>query len=177
MIDVDELKRRINLLELIGSDTRLRKIASTRGGEYAGPCPFCGGDDRFRVQPEQGLWWCRSCGDDRWQDAVAYVMRREGLSFFEAARALGGDLPMKRGPLRQHQAPVEPPREPSEAWRQRGLELVLQAVDGLWSKGGARARSYLYERGLNEDTLRCWVVGYIPEERYEDPEAWGFTPQ
>ena len=55
------VKERLDLLELIGRDARLRKVASTRGGEYAGPCPFCGGRDRFRVQPRRGRWWCRGC--------------------------------------------------------------------------------------------------------------------
>jgi DNA primase len=41
----------MNLVDLIGRDTTLRKVASTHGGEYAGSCPWCGGDDRFRVWP------------------------------------------------------------------------------------------------------------------------------
>jgi DNA primase len=59
MIDVKALKQQVDLLDLVGRDTQLRKVASTRGGEYAGPCPFCGGRDRLRVQPERRLWWCR----------------------------------------------------------------------------------------------------------------------
>ena len=39
----------VDLLSVIGSATTLKKVAATDGGEYAGPCPFCGGDDRFRV--------------------------------------------------------------------------------------------------------------------------------
>jgi DNA primase len=63
---------------------RLKKIATTRDGEFAGPCPFCGGRDRFRVQPQEGLWFCRQCSPDgRWQDAIAFVMRRDGVLFAE----------------------------------------------------------------------------------------------
>ena len=58
-IDTGAIKQRADLLGLIGADTRLKKVASTGGGGYAGACPFCGGRDRFRVQPEQGRWWCR----------------------------------------------------------------------------------------------------------------------
>jgi len=148
MVDIEDLKRRVNLLDLIGSDTRLRKIAGTRGGEYAGPCPFCGGDDRFRVQPEQGLWWCRACAGDRWQDAVAYVMRRDGVPFTEAARMLGGDTPLKREEHSQYPVRSEPLKEPSTLWRQRAVEVALEAIDTLWSDAGARARTYLLGRGL-----------------------------
>ncbi len=70
----------MDLLSLIGHDTPLKKIASTGGGEWTGPCPFCGGRDRFRVQPERGRWWCRQCSeDDRWGDAIAYLRRRDGI--------------------------------------------------------------------------------------------------
>ena len=48
---VKALKRKVNLLSLIGSNVSLHKVARTGGGEYAGPCPFCGGTNRFRVQP------------------------------------------------------------------------------------------------------------------------------
>src|SRR2546430_13712324 len=89
-IDTWAIKQRTGLLGLIGADTRLKKVASTGGGEYAGPCPFCGGRDRFRVQPEKGRWWCRGCsGGPRWQDAIGYVRRREGLGFAEACERLG----------------------------------------------------------------------------------------
>src|SRR5918911_4339188 len=89
-IDTEAIKQRTDLLGLIGADTRLKKVAMTSGGEYAGPCPFCGGRDRFRVQPERGRWWCRGCSDgSRWQDAIAYVRKRDGVDFAEACRRLG----------------------------------------------------------------------------------------
>src|SRR5918912_568461 len=89
-IDTWAIKQRTYLLGLDGVDTRLKKVASTGGGEYAGPCPFCGGRDRFRVQPLRGRWWCRGCSDGpRWQDAIAYVRQREGVGFAEACQRLG----------------------------------------------------------------------------------------
>ncbi len=53
-----------DLLSLLGNDTQLRRVSSTDSGEYAGPCPFCQGTDRFRVWPyaEKPRWWCRQCG-------------------------------------------------------------------------------------------------------------------
>jgi hypothetical protein len=32
------------------------------GGEWIGPCPVCGGKDRFAINPSKGLWNCRGCG-------------------------------------------------------------------------------------------------------------------
>ncbi|MBZ0307011.1 MAG: hypothetical protein K8I82_13155, partial [Anaerolineae bacterium] len=67
------------MLAEINRDTILKRVASTNGGEYHGPCPFCGGKDRFIVQPDQpcgGRWSCRHCSP-RWQDGIAYVQERD----------------------------------------------------------------------------------------------------
>ena len=100
-IDTQAIKQRVNLLELIGNDTTLKRVANTRGGEYAGPCPFCGGKDRLRVQPATGRWVCRQCGDvHHWPDAIAYVQKRHNLDFRAACEWLngGGDLPTGNAP-------------------------------------------------------------------------------
>ena len=201
-VDTWAIKQRTDLLGLIGADTRLKKVATTRGGEYAGPCPFCGGRDRFRVQPEQRRWWCRRCGDDgRWQDAIAYVQQRDGVDFVEACRRLGASAsemgsssrPSEQGPARARPRPVvsapQPPTSaarlgalelpddqvPSPAWQAAGWALVAEAEAVLWSDTGERARAYLASRGLQEQTLRAWRVGFQPDLARRDPaERWGF---
>ena len=53
--------------------------------EYAGPCPWCGGTDRFLVWPsdgDTGGFWCRRCG--RKGDGIDYLRDAEDLSFQEA---------------------------------------------------------------------------------------------
>lgn len=59
-------------------DTKLVKVAASNGGEWAGPCPFCGGKDRFRVQPEKNRWLCRGCTGGRWKGPWDYYERRDG---------------------------------------------------------------------------------------------------
>jgi DNA primase len=199
-VDTVALRQRTDLLGLIGADTRLKKVAMTAGGEYAGPCPFCGGRDRFRVQPQRGRWWCRGCSDGpRWQDAIAYVRQREGVGFAEACQRLGaspselgvahparrrgapGHTPRPRpAPPPTRQAPPPAPafaedREPSAVWRAAGLRFLEACQASLWSDVGERARAYLHGRGLTDETLRSWQVGFQPEEGRRDPaEQWGF---
>ena len=65
--------------------------ALTRHGRYfTGPCPFCGGVDRFTVKrtDDGDLWHCRRCGNGKYQDAVAFLMRREGKGFREVVGVL-----------------------------------------------------------------------------------------
>jgi len=82
----------VDLLSLIRADVRLKKVATTGGGEWAGPCPFCGGAekrsaDRFRVWPAEGRFWCRRC--QRSGDAIDYVRVGLGLGFGAALDRLG----------------------------------------------------------------------------------------
>jgi hypothetical protein len=60
-IDNTLVKQSVDLLALVGRVVALKRMASTNGGEYAGPCPFCGGTDRFHVWPagDPPGWWCR----------------------------------------------------------------------------------------------------------------------
>jgi hypothetical protein len=54
------------------------------GGRRSGPCPFCGGEDRFRAWPEDNRphWWCRRC--NRGGDAIRFLRDDHGLSFHQA---------------------------------------------------------------------------------------------
>ena len=91
----------IDLLALIGRDTQLRRVASTHGGELAGPCPLCHtggsrttGTDRYHVWPRQGRWACLGPragrnGCDLHGDAIDYLRHRDGLTYREACDAPG----------------------------------------------------------------------------------------
>src|SRR5660397_129690 len=84
----------MTILELIQSDGFFSKpVGSTGGGEYAGPCPWCAGDDRFRVWPSQGeagKYWCRGCG--RSGDAIQYLRDFRHMTFPEACSFLGREV-------------------------------------------------------------------------------------
>ncbi len=73
----------MTILDLLNSDGfQPKKIASTNGGEYAGVCPFCGGEDRFHVWPAEGRYWCRKC--EKKGDAIQYLRDKHGLSYQDA---------------------------------------------------------------------------------------------
>lgn len=135
---------------------RYRRTSGTNGGEWNGPCLYCGtGQDRFCVWPNQGdtgRFWCRVC--ERSGDGIQLARDLHGLSFAEACRAVGADRSTSAGQA-TYQAPPPPTTEPPpEEWRDRALALVKRAEAALWSERGASAVGYLLERGLTESTIR-----------------------
>lgn len=166
--DLQALKEKVDLLALAGRDTTLKRVASTNGGEFAGPCPFCGGRDRFRLQPKNAggpRWLCRGCSEGRWQSAVDYVMRRDRVDFKQAvARLNGGDLLRTR---ERRETPVAPSYvAPAGDWQAQALRAIEDCRAQLRSTSGSRALNYLHGRGLNDETIERFRLGFSPVEGY-----------
>jgi len=85
----------MNTLDLASKKVRMRKVSNTNCGEWQGPCPGCGGEDRFHVWPEQngdkGGYWCRQCG--KHGDNIQFLRDFEGMSFVDACNYLNIPLP------------------------------------------------------------------------------------
>ncbi len=163
--DITAIKQRLDLAEFIGRDTPLVRIAGTRGGEWAGPCPFCGGEDRLHVQPAYGggRWFCRQCAP-RGGDAIDYLRRRDHLTFHEALSRLAGLAPhgqpaFQTGP----RMPIHTPAWREPRWQRAAQAEVRQAA---WSLNHAPAaepgRAYLAGRGLAPTAWQAWGLGYAP---------------
>jgi DNA primase len=158
----------MGLLETI--DTPLRRVSSAHGGEYAGPCPWCGGRDRFRVWPEADRpgYWCRQCG--KRGDAIQYLRDRHGLPYREACDRL--HLPTRDRTAR----PITPPpapEPPGATWQARAMDLIEASTRRLWGPAGVKALAYLRRRDFAEATIRQARLGYHPCEVREAPGRWG----
>ena len=79
----------MEFLDGLERDTRLRRVSRRAGGEWAGSCPWCGGEERLRVWPEAEppRFWCRRCG--RRGEAISSLREHDGLSYRGAGAALG----------------------------------------------------------------------------------------
>lgn len=190
--DTQVLKDQIDLVEIASQDTRLRRV--TAGGEYAGPCPKCGGDDRFHVA--RGFAFCRQC----WpldvktpaHDAIGYMQWRHSLTFGEACQALGGretehsgmpsgkrdiagrpgDLPPEKGAGGKGAKGGASSRPSDPAiWQDRARALIAQAQATLWDHHGGL--DYLHGRALSDDAIRRAGLGLILRDTFDDPGAWG----
>ena len=165
MINLDEIKRRIDILELTGHDVELELAAKTDGGEYSGPCPFCkAGIDRFSVWPRTGRFWCRVC--DKKGDVLDYIMLRDNVTLPEAARRLGGvDSVVERIPPQPHKAPVKPLyTQPPPNWQQAAKNAIDHCEKTLHGPEGKPGLDYLHSRGLNDETIRYFRLGYAPQK-------------
>ena len=167
MQNIQALKQ-ADLLAIISSDANLLRVASSGGGEWAGPCPFCGGSDRFRVQPHHpagARWFCRGCGDGKWHDVIDYIMRRDGLTF---QQAIDGLSPMNTTKEKTKESTID-----REKWKERAAIFIAECESLLWKDEGNHARQWLYNRGLKPCILKEWGIGFNPIDRKEQPESWG----
>lgn len=104
-----------------------------RGKDWKGPCPQCGGDDRFVITPSKSVFFCRHCGASG--DAIELLRHITGCNFPEAIERLTG------APLPQRQEPAKPKANP-DFERQTSAELF-----GWWDEAkpicGTPAEAYL----------------------------------
>jgi len=171
-----------NILSIIQEDGfSSKKVASTRGGEYAGPCPWCGGKDRFLIWPQYrgGRYWCRGCA--RSGDAIQYIRDTRNLSFLGAIDFLGIEKPrFKKRQWKQSGPPPFNPKNdplPPLLWIEKASRFLQWAQNQLWASGGRAALDLLTGKGLNEETIREAGIGWNPGEygkdTYRDRRGWG----
>jgi DNA primase len=155
---LDELRARVPLGSLVGRRVRLIR----RGRELAGLCPFHHEKTpSFYVVEDKGFFHCFGCGAHG--DAVGYLMRAENLDFIEAIERLASEAGLA--------VPQQTPQERERAQRQKTLLEALAAAANfyearLWSPAGTRAREYLAARGLDEETIRRFRLGWASDDRH-----------
>lgn len=153
-ISLDEFKARLPIAEIVGRHVRLVR----RGRELTGLCPFHGEKTpSFTVAEVKGFFHCFGCG--KHGNAIDFVMEVEGLDFAEAIQRLveltGLPAPMsERGRPKVDRTLVEA-NEAAARWFQGRLE----------GAGGEGARRYLQGRGLEDNTILAFGVGYAPDGR------------
>ena len=150
--EIEEIKNRLDIVEVIGSYIRLSKA----GRNYKALCPFHQEKTpSFIVSPEKQIWHCFGCG--KGGDIFTFVMEIEHIDFYEALKTLA------------QRAGVELKKEPVEkkSRRQKFLainELATEFFEAqLWrSQDGQKALGYLKKRGLEDGTIRKWRIGWAP---------------
>ncbi|MEI7847893.1 MAG: primase-helicase zinc-binding domain-containing protein [Chloroflexota bacterium] len=161
-MDGNTINQNFNLLELAEMDTTLKRV----GSYFVGPCPFCGGRDRFTLKATKNgfRWYCRKCGGGKYLTAIDYVMRRENLDFKTALNWCGGDSQALTARPRTEPSQIAITL-PGEEWKITALRKVELARNALeMGVGNAQTgRDYLYQRGIDlKSTASVWRIGFSP---------------
>jgi DNA primase len=154
---LERVKQAADIVEVVSAHTDLRR----QGARYTGLCPFH--DERtpsFSVEPQEKLYHCFGCGVGG--DVIKFVEEKEGVGFAEAVELLADRYGVE---LEREQ---EDPQAERRRERRRRLEQLLDRsaayyANYLWeSEEAGKARDYLAGRGLREEVLRGFGVGYAP---------------
>jgi len=155
----EKVRDAVDMVDLVGVRVALRKAGSTR---YEGLCPFH--EERspsFGIDISKKVFHCFGCGVGG--DCFRYVQDLEGLDFKGAIEFLA-----QRYGVELELEDEDPEAARQRMARERLLELLERTatfyVRYLWESGEARrAREYLAQRGLGEEILRQFRVGYSPK--------------
>ena len=155
---IDEIKERLDIIDVISGYVPLKKA----GHNYKGLCPFhAEKTPSFVVFPDSQNWHCfGACGTGG--DIFAFIMRHENLDFSEALAVLAQRAGIELKPKTDEQK-----RE--EDLQQRLLTIHMLATaffhDRLLTAPDAQAaRDYLTRRGLNQETIDRFRLGFAPDD-------------
>lgn len=148
----DDIKQRIDIVDLVSRYTQLRKA----GASYKGLCPFHSErTPSFVIFPHTGTWRCfGACGDGG--DIFSFVMKKENLDFREALQMLAKEagVELESGPADGGQS-------------RRGLITEVNDLAAEFYRhtllnhpGAAEARAYLQRRGIDQATIDTFQLGY-----------------
>ncbi|BDG16887.1 DNA primase [Thermus brockianus] len=146
---VEAIKRRLSLKEVVSRYVVLKPAGR---GRWKGLCPFHQEKTpSFYVDEEKGLFHCFGCKAGG--DLFAFVERIEGLDFPTALERLA------------EEAGVELPKRPGAPQNRKELLEVLRLAQAYFQEGLAaseEARGYLQSRGLTEESVARFGLGYAP---------------
>lgn len=150
---IQEIKERLDVVDIVREYVPLQQA----GANWRARCPFHNEKTpSFMVSKEKQIWHCFGCS--RGGDVFEFIKEIEGVEFPEALRTLA----QKAGVVLRRQDPK------LISVRTRLFDLMNESVlffmDKLKSDAGAGARQYLRERGLSDETLKEWQIGWALDE-------------
>lgn len=145
----DEIKQKLDIVDFIREYIPVKAV----GANFQALCPFHGEKTpSLVISPEKQIWHCFGCG--KGGDAFSFLMEMEGLSFPEAVR----ELAPKVGVILRNDNPE------TYSKRNRLLDIMALSVKYyhhiLGTKTGEKYLAYLKKRGITQEIIDEWQIGY-----------------
>jgi DNA primase len=156
---IQKVRDATDIVSVVSRHVTLKKA----GANLKGLCPFHNEKSpSFTVHPGKQIYHCFGCGEGG--DVFSFLVKKEKLSFVEALKQLAGEAGIEI----EEESPAE--REASEkAAKQREALFTLLELAADWFRRyfkegteAAKARDYAERRGLSEETLERFQIGYAP---------------
>ena len=154
---IQEIKDKLPILDVVQDFVQLKKA----GTNYKGLCPFHNEKSgSFMVSPSKQIWHCFGCGLGG--DIFEFIKQIENVEFAEALKILAdrAGVELKKPTVQQIQA-----GEKKDVLYEINAAAAKYFAKVLWdSNAGAEALSYLRKRGLSDQTIKNWMLGYAPDD-------------
>jgi DNA primase len=156
------VKQQADIVRVVGDYVKLKKAGAQN---YSGLCPFH--DEKtpsFSVHATRQFYHCFGCGVSG--DVFSFVQKIENVTFPEAVRAVAQKLG-----IALPKASFSSPAEANEARLRTVLLEIHERASAFFQESlrrseGARAREYLAGRGLSEEVIRAFRIGYAPDSGF-----------
>ncbi|HEC61629.1 MAG TPA: DNA primase [bacterium] len=148
-----EITDRLDMVDVVSGYVTLKR----RGNRYWGLCPFhTEKTPSFSITPDKSVYYCFGCHQGG--SLYTFIMETEKLDFVEAVRFLarlaGIELELEQRDSSRRDAYLELYRRVSGS-----LHFLLSS-----HARATAARNYLMSRGVSQDTLNCFQLGYAPSD-------------
>jgi DNA primase len=154
---VDQIKARLDIVDTVSQTVKLRRT----GKNHIGFCPFHKNTrtPAFVVFPETQTWRCfGQCNEGG--DIFSYVMKREGLDFNETLKKLAEQAGVELSPITEHSQAQKDSYARLQQILDEALRFYRQQM--LETEAGKKALNYVKARGLSDETIKIWGLGYAP---------------
>ena len=170
MDEVEEVKRRIDIVDLISSYLTLKKA----GANYRALCPFHNEKTpSLMVSPEKQIFHCFGCSEGG--DIFSFVMKMENLEFREALEMLAQRAGVKLSSYAK--ATEDKPDKKTRLFKINLLSAQVFHKILTSHPAGKSALSYLQKRKISSQTIKDFMIGYAPQNKVLAPflTKRGFT--
>ncbi len=170
---LEDVRSRTDIVDLIGTYVSLKRA----GGSYKGLCPFHNEKTpSFTVTPDKRMYYCFGC--HKGGDVFTFLQEYENMTFTESVQYLA-----ERAGIQLPTQDMDPDRRRKESLRDTLFKVNSLAAQYYFAclrdPKGKEGLDYLSGRGLDEETMKKFALGFAPQNSslYRFLKSKGFTDE